>query len=275
MQKLNIHQDEYRKIDALSNNELQLFSACPALYAWNKAAPQDPNKADAKDMGTALHALLLEPETYEDEIIVSNFKGRTTQGFQKEQFENPNKIVLTEIEAQQVKIMAMSAMANPMFSALMKAPGENEVSIVIDDESRGIKRKIRPDKIANINGCDLLLDLKKTADIDKWRKSQRWLNPLFEFNYAYTAAYYMDTYSMYLGEDINEYVFPIVQSSAALGRYPATVFTVTRQQLQTWAYSMSDPSVSVWDKVQNDLDEYAKHKKANSFHAFEQFPDMN
>lgn len=264
-EKLSIPQSEYREREGLANSELQLFRLNPAMYQWNIDAPADPLKTTTKDMGTALHVALLEPDTLDEQVFVSSFKGRTTQGFQKEQEENSDKIVLTEIEYDQIRIMALSAMANPLFAKIMNAPGDNEVSIFVDDTARGIVRKIRPDRLIDLDGKPLLADLKKTADISKWRSAQTWINPLFDLNYAYTAAYYMDTLSLFLGEQVNEYCFPIVQSNAALGRYPSTVFTVSREQLVEWG---------IWADMEYDLDRFALYKAGNLELEPEQFPEF-
>ena len=88
----NISMQEYRDDPALSNHELQIFRGNPSNYIWNKNAPQDPAKATTSEIGTALHALLLEPDTYDDLIIVSDVKGRITVAFQKLQLENPDNI---------------------------------------------------------------------------------------------------------------------------------------------------------------------------------------
>ena len=45
-----------------------------------------PNKVGTSDMGTTLHAFLLEPNTYEDQVDVASVKGRNTVAFQKHQY---------------------------------------------------------------------------------------------------------------------------------------------------------------------------------------------
>ena len=74
------------KNGGLSNHELQLFNESPASYIWNRTAPSDPNKVGTSDMGTTLHAFLLEPNTYEDQVDVASVKGRNTVAFQKHQY---------------------------------------------------------------------------------------------------------------------------------------------------------------------------------------------
>ena len=119
----------------------------PASYIWNRTAPSDPNKVGTSDMGTTLHAFLLEPNTYEDQVDVASVKGRNTVAFQKHQLENPDKIILTEVEYEQVRIMGFSASHHPVFKNLLDLDGECESSIFVTCPETNLKLKIRPDKI--------------------------------------------------------------------------------------------------------------------------------
>jgi exodeoxyribonuclease VIII len=61
-------QEEYRAVDALSNSELQLIARSPSEIEWSRNAPVDNTKTAAFDFGTALHAALLEPDTFNDSV---------------------------------------------------------------------------------------------------------------------------------------------------------------------------------------------------------------
>lgn len=260
-----ISMQEYRQHDALSNHELQIFKNNPSSFIWNKFAPSDPAKVGTSDKGTALHALLLEPETYNDLIIVADVKGRQTQAFQKLQFENPDNIILTEIEAEEVRIMADSATHDPMFKSLLDAEGECETSIFVTEPITGLELKIRPDKVCYIDGRPILTDLKTTSSIDDWRSRQQWKNPLFSFGYGFTAAYYLYVGSIHFGVNLTEYVFPIVQTSASLGKYPVSVFTITKNELI---------QIGFWQQMLDTLAEFKIRKEQNSFTTTEYFPSF-
>jgi exodeoxyribonuclease VIII len=261
--QFDIPQAEYRAIDALSNGEAQMFAKNPSAYIWNKTAPLDSSKANTADTGTALHALLLEPETYDDLIKVASVKGRDTQAFKKEQAEYPDCIVMTEKEEEQVRIMAQSAKCDPMFNALLNADGECETSIVVWDEERGIYLKIRPDKVAVIGESFLLTDAKTTATLDDWRTDKPWLNPLFKHGYGHTAAFYLHAASIHYGVELTEYAFAVVQKSASLGRYPVSVFTISKDELIEMGF---------WGAMQANLDHFADRLKSNNFMTAERFP---
>ena len=198
----DISDKEYRDIPALSNHELQLFAKDPSLYIWNKNAPRDPNKSQTADFGSVLHLMLVEPENFDDKVLVSSVKGRTTKTFIDEQISNPDKYVLTESELDQLKVMQLSAMANPMFKRIMSANGLGEASIIVRDESRDIDLKVRVDWL--IDSMMLPCDIKTTDDIEKWRSDREWINPLYAFGYGFTASFYLYALSLHYGPDINE-----------------------------------------------------------------------
>ena len=114
-------QEIYRKVPALANSDAVMIERNPGDYIWSRHAPTNFSKVMAKDIGSALHALLLEPEKYNDMVFVSSVKGRQTKTFEQEIIDNPDKIVLTQEEAEQVKIMAGSVFAHPAASKLLSA----------------------------------------------------------------------------------------------------------------------------------------------------------
>lgn len=263
----NVPMQEYRDDEALSNHELQIFKNNPSSYIWNKKAPSDPNKTGTSDLGTALHAKLLEPETYDDLIIVADVKGRNTVAFNKLQIENPEKIVLTEVEAEQVRIMADSAGHDPMFKVILGCDGQAEASIFVTDPDTGLKLKIRPDKVlySFLGQSVTLADVKTTSNIDDWRNTAKWKNPLFTFGYGFTAAYYLYAASIHFKTELTEYLFPIVQTSSALGKYPVSVFKITKQELIEMGF---------WDEMLETLKYFAHCKALNEFTTFEYFPQF-
>jgi len=260
----NTPMDEYRKLPGLSNHALQIFKKSPGLYIWNKTAPSDPNKANDSDIGTALHALLLEPDTFDDLVGVANVKGRTTQAFQKQQLENPDKIILTEIEYEQVRLMGLSAESHPLFNELLKANGQCEHSIFVDCPDTGLRLKIRPDKICRIDGMlPIYSDVKTTASLDDFYSEQTWKNPLFSMGYGFTAAYYMHVGSIFEQVELTEYTFLVVQKTANLGRYPVDVITIYKDDLIELGF---------WDEMLNTLNQFKICKESNAFKQSSLFP---
>ena len=259
----NMTNEEYRDADGVSNSGLLMVGQSPADYIWSKNAPIDPSKALTKDFGTALHTAILEPHLFDESVIVSSVKGRETKTFQQEVTDNPDKIVLTEIEAEKVRIMNASAMAHPVFAEIIDASTLNEASIFVRDESRDIDLKIRPD-VDLVERFGFLADVKTTADLSDWRNDRPWINPLYKHNYGHTAAFYLYAASLHYGFDVNTYKFLVVQKSASLARYPVSVFTVDRDYLIANGF---------WAKMESNLDVYAKCLRENNW-AFDELPPM-
>ena len=259
---------EYHAAEGLSNHALQIFKNDPASYIWSKTAPQDPSKVNASDIGTATHTALLEPHLLDDEVVVSGFKGRATGGFIKDQADNPDKIVLTEVEMEKVKVMALSATCHPTFNEHLGADGICEASIFVTCPETGIKLKIRPDKIVDTFRGEqvfILDDVKTTANIEDWRSEQHWKNPLTNFGYGFTAAFYLYAASIYFKEELQEYNFLIVQTTANMGRYPVGVFTISRQELIDMGF---------WDDMLATLRYFKFVSDSGEWATVEHFPSL-
>lgn len=259
----NMPHDEYLKADGLSNSELIMVGQSPADYIWSKAAPVDASKAATKDFGTALHMAILEPHLYNDSVLVSSVKGRETKTFMQEVTDNPDKVVLTELEAEKVRVIKASAMAHPVFSDIVIESKLSEVSIFADDHATGLKYKIRPD-LDLVESKGFMADVKTTKDLADWRNDKPWINPLHTLNYGHTAAFYLHVASLHYGFDVNVYKFLVVQKTASLARYPVSVFAVDRDYLQANGF---------WQQM---LDNLATFAKCNDFGAwdFDELPPM-
>ena len=264
MKKLSMK--EYRDAEGLSNHALQIFKNDPASFIWSIHAPQDPKKVNTSDLGTALHTYLLEPELFDDEIFVTDIKGRQTKGFEALQLEHPDKIVLTELEVEHVKIMGISATCHPTFNGLLKAKGECEASIFVTCPETGLKLKIRPDKVHDLDLLPTLDDIKTTANLDDWRTDKPWMNPLTKFGYGFTAAFYLYAASIHFKQELQEYNFMVVQTSANLGRYPCAVFKITRQELIDMGF---------WDEMLSTLKYFKVINDSGNWETYESFINFN
>lgn len=264
---LNMSDKDYRAADGVANSELKLIENSQSDYVWSKNAPVDATKNEAAQLGTALHCKLLEPERYDDLVLVASVKGRTTKAFQEMQADNPNNIVLTPDEAEKINIMAASVAAHPSASAIINALGDCESSIFATDPETGVLLKCRPDKDC-VKSLGALVDVKTTAIIDDWRAKDslgnnlRWVNPLFAYGYGHQAAFYLYVASLHYGFDINKFTFVVVSKSISMGKYPVGVFSVTRQELQAWGF---------WDRMLDNIEKYQMCHETNAWVAEEGF----
>lgn len=254
--------EKYRRLDGLANSELQIFKQNPSSYIWNKTAPSDPDKVTSAEFGTALHSAILEPELFEDIMLVSDTKGRTAEAFKNMQRQNKAMIVLTQSEYDQINIMAKSTTCDPAFNALLDADGTCESSIFVIDQATGLKLKIRPDKIIN-QRVPIFVDVKSSANLEEWRNDRLFINPLFKYGYGFTAAYYLHAGSQHYGVEMTHYYFAVVSKSSLLGRYPVSVFVITQDELKELGF---------WQNMLDTLEAFAERKKTGDFMSFEKFP---
>ena len=264
MEQLDITNEEYRDIDAISNSELLMIEHTPSDFIWAKNAPKDNTKTAALDFGTVLHTALLEPQKFENSFVIyDQTKSRDTvkfNSFMQEQAENA--IVLLESEYDKVRLMAASAHAHPTFSKYLKVCPEREKSIIGD--FHGVKVKIRPD--LKCDGISTISELKSTADLSEWRESVIWKNPMFKFNYGHSAAFYMDVYQEYLGMPVDTYTYLVCQKSINCGRYPVGVFTISREELTRYGF---------FDRVYSNIEKYKECKASGDWTHLEPFPLFN
>jgi hypothetical protein len=261
----DIEMQTYRNANGLANSELQIFSNNPSAYVWAKSAPSDPTKADASDFGTALHCSLLEPNMYDDLIIIASTKGRTAQAFIDMQNNNKGNIILTDSEDDQIKLMTESANCHPMLKRILDAQGACEGSIFVDDPATGLRLKIRPDKIIDSCNPPIFNDVKSTKSLDDWRSDVQWKNPLFDMNYGFTAAYYMYVGSIHYGVEMKTYNFCVISKSADMGRYPVSVFTISKDQCIEYGF---------WNDMIKALASFKKCQEENKWLSYEQFPEF-
>lgn len=253
---------EYQAAAGLSNHKLQIFRQDPASYVQSLTAPTDPSKTKAASMGTALHTALLEPHLFDDEIEVTSIKGRDTKVFQELIIENPDKVILNEIEAEQVKLMAMSAKCHPTFKSILDADGLCEESIFAACPETGLQLKIRPDKITNLNELPVFNDVKTSKCLEDWRSEVEWKNPLFEMGYGFTAAFYLYVGSIHYGVELQEYNFLVQQNVISMGTYPSTVFKITRQELIDYGF---------WDDMIGCLRWFKQVQDSGDWNTYESF----
>ena len=251
----------YRAADGLANSDAQMIEHNPGDLMWSKSAPRNNAKSKTTDIGTALHCAILEPEKYKEHIVVSAFKGRTAKGFEAEQLENKNKVVLTQDEFDQVNLMAESVLSHPSAKSILDLAGDCESSVFVKDKETGVQLKCRPDKDA-VQSAGIVIDVKTTADIDDWRSDKEWINPLYKFNYGHGASFYTDVLEQHYGVEIDSFVFLVIQNSVRLGRYPVAVFQISKQELIDLGF---------WDRHRANISEFSRCKKANDWVHVETF----
>lgn len=215
--------DEYRAQRGISKSELDLANKSVALIDWSRNCPTDGSRSI--DLGTDVHCACLEPDVFaKDYVKMPEFGSGKAATEKVEQFKQnmEGKIVLTTTEYEQVIAMRDSVLAHPVANMLLTSEGISEASIfsemALADGSK-IRVKCRPDRIVDpsVFGQHILVDVKKTADIDKFHWSVR------DFRYHVQDAYYSDIYKQYSGH-APRFIFIVVGEKRSIGRHPVRVF---------------------------------------------------
>ncbi|MFC0712245.1 PD-(D/E)XK nuclease-like domain-containing protein, partial [Azorhizophilus paspali] len=220
----DLSNEAYHGGEGISKSQLDLIAKAPALFQWNKAAPEDLDKSKALDFGDAAHAFLLEPKRFAEQYAIgpANAPRNTKAGKEAwEAFEatlSEGQVVLTADQGKQLQLIRESVMAHPHARWLIETVGDVEASIYWKDLREGVLCRCRPDKA--IPALGWLMDLKTTADMS------RFIRYFHEYRYHVQDAFYSDGYAAEFGEQPAGFVFLVVSTSIDCGKYPVRLFTM-------------------------------------------------
>ena len=177
---------DYQRWDCASSGRLERMRRSPLHCAWDVAHP-DEDTTPARELGTAIHAAVLEPERFGQAYCLQPpGDGRTSAV----------RAARTELQARGLKLLSedgwnacagihAAIKAHEGASKLMAHAREVEVSIVSQIE--GILVRIRPDML--LRGPRIIGDLKTTTDASPEGFSRQ----IYSLGYHRKAALYLDT----------------------------------------------------------------------------------
>ena len=176
--------DDYRKIDAVNWSSLKSIGISPLQYWHDLHNP----RADAAHfrIGQALHAHILEPETFTERFWLhkkQTGKGsRLAEAAARAQATAAGVTMLSEVEYKAALGAAASVLASPHAAALLSR-GLKEAVLRWTDEDSGLPLKARVDHAGR---C--LIDLKSAARIDP----RRFASTAIGLGYHCQLAFYED-----------------------------------------------------------------------------------
>lgn len=207
MKKL-VSNSEYHNDKAIGSSILKLIHNSTVFHAVNKTWDETP----AMTIGNAVHALMLEPETYRDQFAVAPKVDRRTKAGKAEWAafceESGDKTILTMDDSEKVLAIVNALSSHPIASRVLSG-GEGEHSYFAPDEKTGLMLKCRPDYV---NG-GALIDLKTTRDASFEGFSRQ----IGNLGYHLQAAFYLDVYNNSQGTDLNEFFFVAVENGTPHG----------------------------------------------------------
>jgi exodeoxyribonuclease VIII len=200
----------YHDRPEVSRSQLADLLRTPAYYHAAHVAKTLPREStDAMDQGSALHALVLEPETFDRLYVAQTWDGRTKEG-KAEAEKHTGKVVLSRSQAAAVHGMAVSIHALPEFARCYDARLAVEEELYWTDAETGIPLRAKPDLVCRLGGMLALVDLKSTSDAtaDGFARSAE------KLRYHLQAAHYLAGYEAVHGERPSTFAFAVVESSA-------------------------------------------------------------
>jgi hypothetical protein len=189
---LPLENADYHRHRAVSKSHLDLVARSP-LHYWARYV--DPNRVEpeptpAMRLGTAVHTLTLEPDTFAERYVMApeSIDKRTKAG--KELWTEwealaAGREVLSRADTDLMQAMALAVRSHPAAAYLLGLKGKAETTHIWTDEATGLECKCRPDWLTDDG--QLIVDLKTTEDASPagFRKS------IANFRYHVQAAWYL------------------------------------------------------------------------------------
>lgn len=194
------NEDYHSDNEFLSSSRIKLILQSPELYYKKyikKEVKEESN--DAFNVGTAIHARILEPDVYKNTITF--YSGRRQGGIWEEfKKANKGKIILGDMQKMQLDRMYNSFMKSELGFNLISR-GQAEVSLFISLQNTDIK--VRADYLNSRQGK--IFDLKSTSGIIEEEKFKYNLESKL-YGYDLQAALYVDAYTRHF-ENAKEFEF--------------------------------------------------------------------
>lgn len=196
----------YHASPGISNSGLKLIGDKTPFHYWGRyLAPGRPQFTSTAAMfvGTAFHAASLEPEKFEDEYVIANFKDRRAAGY-KAWAEAQIKHILMASDLRNVLGMRRSLFADPVSGHLLRSGGLFEYSAYAVDPETGVLLRARADLMSEEG---YVVDLKKCQDASDagCRKA------IESYGYWQQDPFYLDVFEMAGGERPKGFVFIFVE----------------------------------------------------------------
>ena len=169
MSNLKIHPsttfDEYKALGGVNWSKLKHLRDGSPLHYKHAEASQDSGDTASRGMLRAVHCLVLEPETWDDNYTVTSLRrdGRTTV-WKEYLADNPGRTHLTTPEAGKARSIAASVLAHPVAGPMFTGDGQSEVTVQWVDKDTGLACKGRIDRLQ-----DAVIDLKTVGSLEERR----------------------------------------------------------------------------------------------------------
>lgn len=219
----------YHAHPAVGKSHLDLVARSP-LHYWARYLDLNrevPEPTAAMRIGSALHTLVLEQDTFEDRYITAPQVDRRTKDGKARwaEFEADagDRELIAADDRAMISRMAEAVWSHPAAAALLNWKGKAETTHMWVDQATGQACKCRPDWLADDHR--LIIDLKTTEDASPagFRKS------IANFRYHVQASWYLDGIEQATGTRPEQFLFICVEKKPpyAVAVYAASPVMVT------------------------------------------------
>jgi hypothetical protein len=203
---------EYHRHHAVSKSHLDQVARSP-LHYWARYV--DPNRIEpqptpAMRLGTAVHTLTLEQDTWDSRYITAPaLDRRTKEGkarWAEFEAEAGGRELISAEDRAVVSRMAEAVWTHPAAALLLKQlPGKAETTWMWIDDATNLDCKCRPDWLTDDRS--LIIDLKTTEDASPagFRKS------IGNWRYHVQASWYLDGIERTTGTRPDQFIFICVE----------------------------------------------------------------
>lgn len=234
---------DYHAYAGISKSGLDAVHKSPAHYAF---AP--PRKATrAMEIGTAIHAAILEPELFKrDYVLLKDVADRRASAYKEAIKVHTSERVLIASEADRVSGMFEACASDADVQDAMKGGGYTELSAFVECPETGALLKCRYDWI---NTAGSAVDVKKTRDSspDGFAKS------IWNYRYHVQDAFYRHVYRLITGDELRFEFLAVEEESP---------YNPMMYELDELSRMVAEP------EMREDLAKYADCEKSGDWHGY-------
>jgi hypothetical protein len=200
----------YHSIEAMSASGAKKMLRSPQHYMLMRTTPNVPTAA--MQFGTAVHALVLEPDTFNDAVVVAPEVNKRSKDGKAEheafQAANAGKVILSADDFDRVLACAAAVRAHPAAAKLLSG-GQAEASLFWIDGKYRVPCKARYDYM-NLGG---IVDLKTCVDAS----AEAFAKAVANYFYHLQAAFYCSGSEHVRNESPQFFAFVAVESEPPHG----------------------------------------------------------
>ncbi|MBG6243368.1 MAG: exonuclease VIII [Candidatus Symbiopectobacterium sp. Dall1.0] len=200
----DISNEDYHKDEAIGSTTIKSISVSPANFYFN---PFKGSKS--AQIGTAIHAALLEPEMFDRDFISRpDISTRSSKDYKALLANTDAEKIIIGNEVDTINRMVESSRLNEDFMDYISAKGHSEVSMFATCPLTGLKLKCRFDRLSDSHSYPL--DVKSCRDA-----SQRGFSQAFgQYHYHVQAAFYLYVLNIVTGRELNQFAFFAIENNA-------------------------------------------------------------